>query len=92
MNSPGLKEVCPGPVAILSTGTSRSPFWAGDPAGRARGDQRRHAVGRRRRVAEITRKRRPTLHLGRADQIGALATNFAAQVVIAIENACLLNA
>src|SRR5262249_31382471 len=27
MNSPGLKEVRPGPVAILSTGTSRFPFW-----------------------------------------------------------------
>src|SRR5258708_9747882 len=48
------------------------PVWAGDHAGRARGDQRRHAVGRRRRVAEITGKRRPTLHLSRADQIGGL--------------------
>src|ERR1700726_3022611 len=26
MNSPGLKEVRPGPVAIPSTGTSRRPF------------------------------------------------------------------
>src|SRR5713226_1705913 len=26
MNSPGLKEVRPGPVAILSTATSRRPF------------------------------------------------------------------
>ena len=26
MNSPGLKEVRPGPVAMLSTGTSRRPF------------------------------------------------------------------
>src|ERR1700726_231643 len=26
MNSPGLKDVRPGPVAILSTGTSRRPF------------------------------------------------------------------
>jgi len=48
------------------------PVWAGDHAGSARGDQRRHAVGRRRRVAEITGKRRPTLHLGRADQVGGL--------------------
>src|SRR5271169_2298685 len=26
MNSPGLKEVRPGPIAMLSTGTSRRPF------------------------------------------------------------------
>ena len=61
----------PGPVAILSTGTSRRPFGPATTQV-ARGDQRRHAIGRRRRVAEITGKRRPTLHLGRADQIGGL--------------------
>ena len=67
MNSPGLKEVRPGPPGNLSLS-----LWTGDHAGRARCDQRRHAVGRWRRVAEIAGKRRPTLHLCRADQIGGL--------------------
>ena len=48
------------------------PVCAGDHAGRARGDQRRNAVGRRRRIAEIAGERRPALHLGRADQVGGL--------------------
>ena len=59
-------------MAIAFHGNLSPPLWAGDHAGRARCDQRRHAVGRWRRVAEITGKRRPTLHLGRADQIGGL--------------------
>ena len=53
-------------------GNLSPPLWAGDHACRASGDQRRHAVGRRRRVAEFAGKRRSTLHLGRADQIGRL--------------------
>ena len=71
MNSPARKEVRPGPWRCVSTGTSRRR-WAGDHAGRARGDQRRHAVGRRRGVAQVAGERRPTLDLGRADQIGGL--------------------
>jgi hypothetical protein len=45
---------------------------AGDDADRARGDHRRHAVGRRRGVAQIAGERAASLDLRRADQVGAL--------------------
>ena len=72
MNSSCFSEVRPGPVTMLSTGTSRRPFAPDDHARRARGDQRRNAVGRGRRIAEIAGERRPALYLRRADQVGGL--------------------
>jgi hypothetical protein len=48
------------------------PVFACDNASRARGNQSRDAVGRGRCVAEIAGKRRPTLNLGGADQVGSL--------------------
>ena len=72
MNSPGLKRGAPRTRGDAFHGNLSPPLWAGDHAGRARGDQRRHAVGRRRRVAEIAGKRRPPLDLRRADQVGGL--------------------
>src|SRR5262249_14905319 len=53
-------------------GTLAPAVRARHHAGRARGDQRRDAVGRRRCIAEIACKRCPALNLGRADQVGGL--------------------
>ena len=72
MNSSRASEVRPGPVQMVSTGTSRCPLGPTITHGRARGDQRRNAVGRRGRIAEIAGERRTALHLGRADQVGGL--------------------
>ena len=71
MNSPGLRRCAPDPWRCFPREPLAAPF-GGDDTGCARCDQRRHAVGCRRRVAKITGKRRTTLHLGRADQIGGL--------------------
>src|SRR5215831_11549020 len=49
-----------------------SAVGPGDDGGRMRSDQRRHAVGSRRGVAEIAGERGPSLDLFRADQVHAL--------------------
>ena len=72
MNSPALREVRPGPYGDALHRNLAPPVCACDHAGCARSDQRWHAIGRRRRIAEIAGKRRPALDLGRADQIGGL--------------------
>ena len=72
MNSSPFSEVRPGPVDDAFHRDFALSARTGDHAGRARGDQRRHAVGRRRRIAEVAGQRRAALDLGRADQVGAL--------------------
>ena len=72
MNSSRASEVRPGPVHDALHRNLALSVAAGDHAGRARGDQRRNAVGCRRCIAEIAGERRPALHLRRADQVGGL--------------------
>ena len=70
MNSSRFSEVRPGPGDDALHRHLALPICACDHAGRTRGDQRRNAVGRGRRIAEIAGERGPALHLGRADQVG----------------------
>ncbi len=72
MNSPGCSDVRPGPICDRLDRLFAPPCRPDDHATRPRCDQRRHAVGRRRGVAEVAAQRGAALDLGRADQVGRL--------------------
>ena len=57
---------------MSSTGAARLPSGADHRGDGARGDQRRHAVGGRRRVAQVAAQRRPAADLDRTDQLCAV--------------------
>ncbi len=59
-------------MQISSTGTSRRPPGPDDARDRAGGDQRRHAVGGRRGVAQVAAHGGAALDLDRADQLDRL--------------------
>ena len=72
MNSPFVSASLRGASMMSSTFSSRRPFGpasVGDGAGR---DQRRHAVGGRRAVAEVAAHRGAALDLRGADEVGGL--------------------
>ena len=60
------------PRKIASTGISRMPSRPGNHGPRTVADQRRHAVRRRRGIADITAKARAVLHLHAANQLRRL--------------------
>ena len=72
MNSSLASEVRPGADGDLLHRHFARALAADDHGDGAGGDQRRHAVGRRRGVAQIAGQRGAALDLGRADQVERL--------------------
>ena len=62
----------PGPAKIASTGISRVPSGPAISGLRPMTDQRRHAVRRRRRIADVAAKARAVLHLHAANELRGL--------------------
>ena len=65
--SPGVRTVRPGPAMHASTGTTRVPVAEAISIVAPSDDQRRHAVGRWRRVADVAANRREVAELDAGD-------------------------